>query len=92
MDFHETVMGHRFFEETMPRLIRAVNALKDKLPSEEFIQFEDINGMRGEFKSSAIVGVVESDNQTEIHVRSREKPFVTAEDIRDVLAKIEHEG
>lgn len=30
-EFHLTVMGHRFYESTMPSLVRAVEALNKKL-------------------------------------------------------------
>ncbi len=32
-EFHLTVMGHRFYESTMPSLVRAVEALNKKLDS-----------------------------------------------------------
>lgn len=31
MDFHETVQGRRFFEEQLPRLIQALQAVADRL-------------------------------------------------------------
>jgi hypothetical protein len=32
LEFHQTRMGHRFYEHTMPELVRQLERLADRLP------------------------------------------------------------
>lgn len=56
-EFHMTVMGHRFYESTMPSLVRAVEALNKKLDA--LVEGASLNQLEDE-RAAAMFAMRES--------------------------------